>query len=176
MEKEEVEIWKDIPSYEGRYMISSLGRVKSLERVVMRNDGSPLPLKERILKPAPDGNSYLTINLHKDGKQKNITIHQIVAIAFLDHTPNGHKIVVDHINNVKTDNRLKNLQIISQRENSTKDKTVGTSQYVGVHWFKRDKKWQANIRINGKQKYLGLFTTELKAHEAYQKTLKELEE
>ena len=47
-------------------------------------------------------------------------------MAFLNHKPNGNKLVVDHINNVKTDNRLSNLQIITQRKNTSKDRTGGS--------------------------------------------------
>jgi hypothetical protein len=85
----------------------------------------------------------------------------LVAMAFLNHKPDGtHKIVVDHINNNKLDNRVVNLQLISQRENLSKDRKDGTSKYVGVCWKKSRNKWQVDIKIDGKRKYLGLFTDE----------------
>jgi hypothetical protein len=94
-------------------------------------------------------------------------------MAFLNHKPDGtNKIVVDHINNIKTDNRLVNLQLISQRENTSKDKKNGTSQYTGVCWKKSKNKFEAQININNKYKYLGLFTDEYEAHLAYEKALK----
>jgi len=153
------EIWKDVKGYEGLYRVSNLGRVLS---------------NIKILKPAVSPQGYLIVNLSKQSKAKVITIHQLMAIAFLGHTPCGHKIVVDHINNVKTDNRLENLQIITQRENLSKDKTGGTSEYTGVFWIKKCKKWLAAISINGKAKHLGHFKTELEAHEAYQNALKHI--
>jgi ribosomal protein L15E len=72
-------------------------------------------------------------------------------MAFLNHTPCGYKIVVDHIdNNIKTDNRLENLQLITQRENVSKDIKNTSSKYIGVCWHKKAKKWRSSIQINGK--------------------------
>ena len=159
----ETEIWKDIKDYEGLYQVSNLGRVKSLKFG-----------KERILKGNKNFNGYSLVALYKDGKTKTITVHQLVAMAFLSHKPCGYKLVVDHINTVKTDNRLQNLQLITHRENLSKDKRWSskyTSKYTGVFWYKRSQKWRAEIRINGKIKYLGSFKSELEASEAYQSKL-----
>lgn len=160
------EEWKDILGYEGFYQISNLGKVKSLTRKVVPVD--------KILKPQVDGNGYLHARLYKDGKGKTMKVHQLVVLAFLNHVPNGHKVVVDHIDNNKLNNKLNNLQLISNRENISKDKIGGTSKHVGVSWNKEMKKWYSCIRINSKTKSLGLFTCELEASEAYQKKLKQI--
>ena len=162
----EKEIWKDITGYEGKYMVSDQGRVKSLKY----NNTN----KEKILKPSYHCNGYLIVSLCKDNKPKCIKVHQLVAMEFLGHTPCGMKVVVDHIDNNKTNNNLNNLQLISQRENSSKDRKGGSSEYVGVSWRKDSCKWRSMIRINGKKKHLGFFTNELDASEAYQKALKNL--
>jgi hypothetical protein len=100
-------------------------------------------------------------------------VHTLVAMVFLNHKPDGtNKICVDHINNIKTDNRLVNLQLITNRENTSKDKKDGTSKYVGVCWQKSKNKWMAQINIDDKKKYLGYFTDEHEAHLVYQKALK----
>ena len=164
------EIWKAIKGYEGIYEASNWGRVKSLAREL--SDGRRW--KEKILKPGKSG-GYLTVNLCKDGICKNYQVHQLVAIAFLDHEPNGYKIVVDHKNNNPLDNRLENLNIISHRENISKDRTGCSSKYTGVSWMKSSKKWIAYITIDGKRKHLGYFINELKASEAYQSVLSLLE-
>jgi hypothetical protein len=65
------------------------------------------------------------------------------------------------------------LQLITNRENSSKDKKNGTSQYTGVSWNKSRNKWRVYININNKNKYLGLFTDEYEAHLVYQKALNE---
>jgi len=168
------EIWKDIPGYEGLYQVSNMGRVKSLERMVDDWRGGKRKIGERVLKPRIGGGGYQTVLLYKEGC-RDLRIHQLVAITFLNHTPNGHTIVVDHVDEDKINNRLDNLQLISNRENTSKGyrhkKT--SSIFTGVSWHKMYKKWSANIWIDGKNKYLGRFDTELEAHEAYQKKLKE---
>ena len=166
------EIWKDIEGWEGYYQVSNLGRVKSLHRIVA-HPISDKRIKERILKPSPDGSGYLMVNLNRDGRKKPMKIHKLVSIAFLSHVANGHKIVIDHINNNKRDNRLENLQLISTRENTSKDRFRGkySSKYIGVSWNKTLKKWGAFIGINGKVKNLGVFNSEFEAHQAYKKAL-----
>jgi hypothetical protein len=168
------EIWKDIPGYEGMYQVSDIGNVKSLGREMLNFGEYPITIKEKIMKPSRLSNGYLILSLSKNGFKKKITVHMLVAMAFLNHKPDGtHKIVVDHINNNKLDNRVVNLQLISQRENLSKDRKDGTSKYVGVCWKKSRNKWQVDIKIDGKRKYLGLFTDEYEAHLAYQKALNE---
>tara|TARA_R110000851_G_C12768558_1_gene533885 strand:+ start:99 stop:593 length:495 start_codon:yes stop_codon:yes gene_type:complete len=159
------EIYKDIPNYEGMYQVSSSGVVKSLKRKGVLND--------RILKLSVNSRGYLKCSLHKDGKLKTSKVHQLVAMAFLNHKPNWYEMVVDHINNIKTDNNVENLQVITHRENTSKDRT-GTSKYTGVYWSKSKSKWRCEIQINGRKKNLGTFRCEIKAHLAYQKALKEL--
>ena len=154
-----MEIFKDIPGYEGIYQVSDLGRVKSLRFN-----------KEKILKPTVGSHGYYTVGLCK-GKRKTISVHQLVAMTFLNHKPDGTtKVVVDHIDNNPLNNRLYNLQLVTNRENTSKNRN-GTSKYTGVCWSKRDNKWRSEIRINGKKKHLGRFNCELAAAAAYQKEL-----
>lgn len=162
---EEKEIWKSILGYEGLYEVSDLGNVKSLKRKNRK--------KEKLLKSFTV-KGYFRVGLSKEGKTKAMQIHQLIAIAFLNHVPDGHRLVVDHINNIKTDNRLENLQIITGRENTSKDKKECTSKYSGVSWHKRRKKWVASIHIKDKRKHLGYFTDEIEASLIYQKTLEEI--
>ena len=164
------EIWKDVPEYEGVYQVSSLGRVKSLAR----KSSSGRQLNERILKTPLDGHGYCACNLYLNGKKKLFRVHQLVAIAFLNHKPNGMKIVIDHVDNDGSNNRLENLQLISQRENSSKDKKGYSSKYVGVAWYEATSKWQAKIMIDGKRKHLGHFTNEIEAAQAYQLELSKI--
>ena len=155
-----MEIWKKIKDYPD-YEVSNLGNVKSLKFN-----------KERILKPSKHSDGYLFVALCKKGTQKSFTVHQLAAMAFLNHITNGYEIVVDHINNIRTDNRLENLQLISPRENASKRIKKYSSKYIGVSWWARDSNWKSQIRINGKVKYLGLFNSEIEASKAYQEALK----
>ena len=163
-----MEIWKDVPEYEGIYKISDKGKVKSLERYVDNGRGGYKLIRERILRPNRNTQGYLHVGLHNEGKKKTTAIHQLMSVAFLGHVPNGNNIVVDHIDNDKLNNILGNLQIITNRENCSKDRTGYTSDYVGVSWEKNENKWRAQIKINGKKKHLGLFMDELEASRAYQ--------
>ena len=164
--KSKEEIWKDIPNYEGLYQVSNLGRVKSL--------GNHKTNKYKILKRCLDVHGYPKYSLTINKKTVSFRAHQLVAMAFLGHKPCGYKVVVDHINNNKTDNRPENLQLISQRENSSKDRKGCTSKYTGVHWDKNCGKWVSQIKISGKIVHLGVFKNEIDAHNAYQDKLKEV--
>ena len=165
------EIWKDIPGYEGIYQVSNLGNVKSLSREMIRGKDKFIS-KERILKPGNNSRGYLQVILSKDKIQKSKTIHKLVAMAFLNHKPDGtHKLVVDHINNNSLDNRVENLQIISQRKNAYKTQGKYSSKYKGVSWSKQRKKWVVQIYINGKRCNLGFYKTELEGSYVYQNEL-----
>jgi len=160
-----IEEWRKLPSNEN-YLVSNLGRVQVLPRISKNGR----KLKGKILNPYLSYQSYLVVGI--SGKIR--TVHQLVCEAFLFHKPCGYKLVVDHINNISTDNRLINLQLISQRKNSSKDRKGGSSEYVGVYWNKQNKKWMSRIKINGKAKYLGYFNCELLAHQAYQTKLNQI--
>lgn len=160
-----MEVWKYISGYEGLYQVSNLGNVKSFAK----------NKKGKLMIPQIDGSGYLKVNLTKNKIGKPNRVHKLVAIAFLNHKPNGTmKIVVDHIDNNPLNNKLENLQLISQRENSTKNIKRGKSKYIGVYWHKQRSKWGARIMINKNYKSLGLFKTELEAHNAYQNKLSEI--
>jgi len=102
------EIWKDIEGYEGRYQVSNLGRVKSLN--YRHTD------QERILQPIPFSHGYLVVNFLKNKKHKTFLIHRLVAQSFIPNPDN--KPQVNHINGVKTDNRVVNLEWVTPLENT----------------------------------------------------------
>jgi len=157
------EVWKDIPNYEGIYQVSNFGNVKSFKF------GKVKILKKLLLK-----DNYHVVRLCLNGQPKTLKIHQLVAVVFLNHIICKHKLVVNHINFIRTDNRVKNLEIVTQRENTNKKHIKSSSKYVGVHFHKQRERWQSRITINGKQISLGLFKSELEAHNAYQNILHKL--
>lgn len=111
--KEQVEIWKDVVGFEGQYKVSSLGRVESLTRMVNRPISGMLPVKGRVLKPfLSKKTGYFNVSL--GGKwYRN---HRLLAIAFIPNPLN--KAEVNHINGIKTDNRLENLEWNTKSENT----------------------------------------------------------
>jgi len=141
-----------------RYSVSNLGNV--------RNDKTGL-----ILKASINSRGYNKLWLYREGETKSKTIHQLVAIAFLNHIPNGMKLVINHKNFNRTDNRVDNLEIVTMRENTNRKHLKSSSIYTGVSLHKPNKKWRAQIKLNGKKKHLGYFTNELEASEAYQREL-----
>jgi hypothetical protein len=169
------EIWKDIPNYEGLYQVSNFGNVKSLERYVKGKVENRLQ-KENILSKrlvGDVGNKYYAVTLCNNKNRKQIKVSVLVAMGFLNHTPNGYVgLTVDHIDNNPLNNNVDNLQVITKRENSSKDRK-GISKYTGVTFNKKSNKWRSQIWINGKNKTLGSFDDELEAHRAYQKELQQ---
>ena len=99
------EIWKDIKGYEGLYQVSSLGRVKR----TYKNK------KERILKIYLRKDGYFQIQLSNQSKFKQFLIHRLIAHAFIPNPDN--KPFINHINGVRNDNRIENLEWCTNKEN-----------------------------------------------------------
>jgi len=166
-----MENWKEIKGYENLYAVSDLGNIKSLEKKVLMKGKFPYIKKENTLNPFVQKNGYLAVGLTKEGRIKTFKVHQLVAIAFLEHERCGMKIIVDHKNNNRKDNNVNNLQLISQRDNASKDRGGYTSKFVGVCWDKQKNKWKSQISINGKTELIGCFTNELEAANSYKEAL-----
>ncbi len=115
-----------------------------------------------------DGNGYAQTNIKINGKWKTFKMHRMI----LELT--DPKIHTDHINHDVLDNRREKLRVCSCSQNimnSKKFKTYNNKEcssiYKGVNWDKRANKWRAGIVINSKQRYLGLFVSEIEAAKAY---------
>lgn len=161
-----MEIYRDIPGFESLYQVSNLGNVKSLKF----NGGS----KEKILKTTFDHSGYKKLALCKNKKRSMRTVHQLVAMAFLNHVPCSLKLVVDHIDGDRENNTVSNLRIVTNRTNTNQKHIKSTSKYTGVSWKVKNKKWEAKIKISGKSKYLGIYENELDAHKAYELALSKI--
>lgn len=168
----ESETWRDIPSLEGRYQVSDMGNVRSVDRICQQGDSKPYFRKGRLLRPHLNNKGYYDVSIWQDGKSKRVRVHTLVAMAFLNHSPGGMNVVVDHIDNDCKNNKPSNLQLTSQRHNSSKDKLNGSSKYTGVCYDSSRNKWLSVAYIKGKLKHIGRFRCELSAAYAYNKTLK----
>ena len=125
------EVWRDIEGYEDLYQVSDQGRVKSLGRKWRKS--------ERILKPVVRHDGYVVVGLYSGGKPKTFKVHRLVCEAF--HENPGNKPQVNHINEIKTDNRASNLEWATARENSnfgTRTERLGKAQSKPVGQYTRD--------------------------------------
>jgi hypothetical protein len=140
---------KNIPDYNGDYAVDDAGNVYSLKFG-----------KCKKLNTISDDGGYHKVFLYKDGKMKKHKVHRLVAQAYLDNYAND--LEVDHIDGCRINNQISNLRMVTHQQNHFNRTTA-----KGYIWNKRDKKWQAYIKINGKQKHLGYFDTEAEARDAY---------
>lgn len=106
------EVWRDVAGYEGLYEVSSLGHVRSLDRI----GSNGRHLKEKKLKPRKNSRGYLYVNLYRKGKGKTMIIHRLVSKAFISNPYNYPEI--NHKNEIKTDNRVKNLEWCNRKYNN----------------------------------------------------------
>lgn len=163
------ETWIPIPGFEGKYEVSDLGRIKSLN---YRGNTKT----HKILKPSVTGR-YLKVDL-VNSNFNTITrrIHVLVMRAFRGPS-NG--LVIDHIDGDGFNNALLNLRYTTSRNNisceNVKRKKPKASKFTGVSYNQNSngkKKWRSIIKINKVTFNLGTFATEEEARDAYQKKLK----
>lgn len=158
---EKIEQWKDVVDYEGLYKVSDLGRVKSF----LRCRGSSL----RIIKQTLNKSGYCSFSLMKKGIRKNIKTNIVVGKAFMGYVYDKKLSVLDHINtNEKTNNTISNLNIVTARENTAKDKKSSTG-IRGVHKVKN--KFVASLSLNGKTVNLGTFDNSIEASDIHTKAV-----
>lgn len=145
--------WSTIEGFEN-YSVSDNGFV--------RNDKTG-----RILKTRMGTTGYYQVNLCLDGIIFSKTVHRIVAQAFCSN-PNNYEIV-DHIDRDQKNNHFSNLRWCDYSQNNrNRNKSIGCySRYIGVSFYKSNKKWRAALQINGKKKHLGCYDTEEEAYEAF---------
>jgi len=95
--------WRDIPGYAGLYKCSECGDIYSL-------------VSDRMLNPSDDGKGYYRVTLHKEGIQKTPWVHRLVALTFIGELPCG--LHTNHIDGIKTNNNVSNLEYVTPLENT----------------------------------------------------------
>ena len=110
------EEWLAVPGYEGLYEVSSLGRVRSLDRIVSRKNSTPRKIKGVTLKTFYSNDGYERVELNKDGRGIKYTVHSLVASAFIPK-PEGNVEVCHGPAGIR-DNSVNNLRWDTRRENT----------------------------------------------------------
>lgn len=171
MESYEVEeVWKDIPEYEGLYQVSNLGRIKSLSRKVEYKSWPYFRMtKDVIMKQSKGDTGYFQITIKKN-EPKTFKVHQLIAIAFLNHKRNGNNMVVDHVDGNKENNNLSNLNIIHNRQNISK----GMRKNGLIGSYERNGRYRSMIRVNNKLVHLGTYDTAEEASAIYNDYFKKI--
>ena len=111
-----MEKWLDIDGYEGLYQVSDKGNVRSIDRYVISKGGASKLVKGVVLKQQVDKDGYKRVGLHKDGVQKIVGVHRLVAEAFL--LKEEGKYIVDHIDGNPSNNAKENLRWVTTIENN----------------------------------------------------------
>ena len=142
-----MEEWRDIKGYEGKYQVSNLGNVKSLN---YNRTG-----QEKILKSAKDKDGYLIIILCKNGENKNCRVHRLVAQAFLDDYSDD--LEVDHISTDRKNNNVKNLRMVTRKENNNNELTKKhmSEALKGKHHSEETKRKMSEARKGEKNHMYG---------------------
>jgi hypothetical protein len=122
------EEWRAVPGFEGLYEVSSLGHVRSLDRVVLcrRRHG---PVWKRVSGKVMIGwphsqRGYRMATLHRDGEPSAVTVHSLVAAAFLGPRPDGFDVA--HYDGSPANNPADNLRYATRAENHADKKRHGT--------------------------------------------------
>lgn len=138
MKRLKQEIWKDIPGYEGQYQVSNLGNVISLRRYCRHTKGYVNHNAPKLRKPHINTSGYYHIRLLKEGLDKSVSVHILVARAFIPN-PDG-KIQINHIDSNRLNNRVDNLEWCTPRENLLHAYRSGNKKSAG--------KYNGNSKLN----------------------------
>jgi len=124
------ELWKPILGYEDYYEISNLGRVAALSREVKMPNGGFRRTDDFEISQSYDKDGYMKCRLTLNGKRKDFRVHRLVCIAFLENPENKKQ--VNHINGIKSDNKLSNLEWCTIEENMSHTFKMGLKTQKGI--------------------------------------------
>lgn len=133
--------------------------------------GRSYKAKEANISKANNAYGYVVINVNG----KMIKAHRLIWVLVNGAIPES--LQIDHIDGVKSNNRLENLRLATPKENQHNQRKAQSSNktgLLGVSWYKSKSKYVARIAINGEVKYLGCFTDKHEAHQAYLQAKREL--
>lgn len=155
--------WYKLKGYEGEYEISKEGLIKSLKKG-----------KEKVLACTTTKHGYKAIELRKDGIYKKKLVHRLVLSTF--KPTENESLQCNHINSVRDDNRIENLEWVTRRENiaHATNRRDTYSKLTGVSYSNDSKRWHSSVTINSKVIRFGVFVTEHEAALAYKEGVTKL--
>lgn len=151
-----IEEWRPIPNYEDLYLVSNLGRVRSLDRKMRSKKIYWRIKKGKVLKACKHLDGYCVVRLCRDAVQIDYGIHRLVALAFLDNKEN--KLEVNHKNGNREDNRLVNLEWVTPKEN----------MYHSCHILRNGRHTAAKLTIEEVKQIIKLYLNGMSAIEIAQ--------
>ena len=166
------EIWKDVVGYEGIYEVSSVGRIRSVDRFVIEKSGREKFIHGVLLRQA-NNRGYKVVCLFRSSKGRMALVHKILATAFIQNTSNLP--YIDHIDRNRANNTVANLRYTTRGGNTVNSSKIKytnkelTSNFKGVS-LRKNGKW--NVNVGGV--YRGLFNTEVEAATHYNLVAKQL--
>ena len=144
----------NVLGFEGLYCVTDEGKVYNLKT------GKEMRQRE--------SKGYMYVHLSSKGASFNLRVNRLVLSSFMRKNID-EKFVVDHIDNNKLNNRLDNLRLLTNGENTVRGKKLKRPR--GVCYYEHINKYGANIQINHKRYFLGTFDTEKEASETYEQAL-----
>lgn len=153
------EIWKDVPSFNGILMVSNFGKIKRLPRYRRSKNGSPVFMKEKLVTFSISCYGYYKFCISIDNVKYDLLAHRIVAEAFIPNLKN--KPQINHINGIKTDNRVENLEWVTVAENikHAHDNKLSAIQPKGSANTLSEKLYQYDLDGNFIKEWIGIRET-----------------
>ncbi|MDO7874299.1 HNH endonuclease [Hymenobacter sp. ASUV-10] len=143
---------------------------------LVSDDGRVIGARGSWLTPKPQPSGHTAVcYFNAEDKQCYVHVHRLVALCYVANPDPQTLNIVDHIDNDPGNNHYTNVRWVTKRQNCQNllgnKNGSSSSKYVGVSWKKREQRWAAQIRLDGKNKGLGTFKDELEAAKVYDQAL-----
>lgn len=166
------EVWKKIPGLGDQYEVSSLGNVRSLDRIVPHTTLGEIKMKGKYKSMHKDSDGYLRTTLTHEGRSSDYGVHRLVAITFIPDPEN--KPTVNHKNGIKDDNRIENLEWATYKEQSDHAHSTGLRTYSTYHHTNRQNIARRKVRCintgevfdsqSAAEQHFGLYKSAISSH------------